>query len=167
MVLEDNNELEREELSRNATQRIALSAIYDILLAIDMGNPVDVESILSGLCDCPYSEVDPFLKSVCIMFLKNHSTVIEAFSANMRGWTFDRLNFIVRSILCLAYVHYCYVEPDTDRGVVINIAVKFAKAYCEEKDYKFVNAILDHTLPKRKKEDDPSYIEGDDDSDYN
>ena len=131
-----------------------------------MGNPVDVEAILCGLTDSPYEDVDPFLKSVAIMLIKNYAAIVDAFNANMSHWTFDRLNFVVRAILCLAYVHCCYVEPDTDRGVVINIAVKFAKTYCEAKDYRFVNAILDNTLPKREKEDDPSYLPEDDDSDY-
>ena len=146
MVLDEKNINEGEETSRNASQRIAMTAIYDALTYLSMGKAIDVESILSELSDCPYEEVDTYLKAVLIFSLKNLDQIKTAFEAHMKKWTFDRLNRVVQSILILSYVHYFNVEPDVDKGVVINIAVKLAKTYADEKDYRFVNAILDNVL---------------------
>ena len=38
------------------------------------------------------------------------------------------------------------VEPEVEKAVVINIAIKLSKAYLGDNDYKFVNAILDKVL---------------------
>lgn len=139
-------ELRADALSRNETQEVAMTAIFDVLHYIDMKLPVDIESILSNLCDCPYEEVDPFIKEAVIKMVKHYQTAVDIFNAHMRRWTFDRLVRIERAILLLAYVHFFYVEEDVDKRVVINIAVKLAKKYCEPTDYKFVNAILDNIL---------------------
>ena len=146
MVLDENNYGEVEETSRNASQRIAMTAIYDALTYLSMGKAINVEDILSELSDCPYEEVDTYLKAVMIFSLKKLDEIKAAFAPHMKKWTFDRLNRVVQSILVLSYVHYFYVEPDVDKGVVINIAVKLAKTYADEKDYRFVNGILDNVL---------------------
>ena len=49
----------------------------------------------------------------------------------------------------LSCVHYLYVDPSVAKGVVIDIAIKLAKTYLNDKDYRFVNAILDKALPAR------------------
>ena len=122
MVLVDEN-VEKEELSRNALQEVAMSAIYDALTYLSMKQPIDVEKILSSLSDCDYEEVDPYLKATMIYTLKNLDDIKGVFNANMRKWKFDRLNRVVQSILLLSYVHYFYVEPDVDKGVVINLSL--------------------------------------------
>ncbi|MCR5079198.1 MAG: hypothetical protein K6B65_04720 [Bacilli bacterium] len=137
-------------LSRNETQEVAMTAIYDVLHYIDMKLSVDVEGILSSLCDCPYEDVDPFIKSTVIMTVKHYGLAVNIFNAHMRSWTFDRLVRIERAILLLAFSHFFYVEEDVDKRVVINIAVKLAKKYCEANDYKFVNAILDNILVRKE-----------------
>ena len=106
----------------------------------------DVRGIVSGLCELPYEECDYFVKAAVVMAVKHFDEAVAAFNAKMRGWTFDRRNRVEQSILLLAYVHYFFVEPDVDKGVVIDIAVKQAKVFLEDKDFKFVNAILDNVL---------------------
>ena len=65
---------------------------------------------------------------------------------HMNHWTFDRLNRVEQAILLLSCVHYLYVEPEVEKAVVINIAIKLSKAFLGDNDYKFVNAILDKVL---------------------
>ena len=43
------------------------------------------------------------------------------------------------------YAHFYYVEK-IDKRIVINTAVELAKKYIEEKQAKFINAILDEVL---------------------
>ncbi len=134
--------------SRNAMQKVALWAVYDALTYRDMGLSIDVQDIVSSLCDLPYDECDYFVKAVLVMVLRHHDEGVAAFNAKMRGWTFDRRNRVEQAILLIAYVHYYFVEPEVDKGIVIDIAVKHAKAYLDDKDYRFVNAILDNVLKR-------------------
>ena len=134
--------------SRNAMQKVALWAVYDALTYREMGLDIDVQDIVSSLCDLPYEECDYFVKAVLVMCLRHHDEAVAAFNAKMRGWTFDRRNRVEQAILLLAYSHFYYVDPEVDKGVVIDIAVKQAKGYLDEKDYRFVNAILDNVLKR-------------------
>ena len=134
------------EPTRNSMQKVAMSAIYDALTYREMGLDIDVKDIVSNLCEAPYEECDYFVKAALVMAIKYHDEAVAAFNAKMRGWTFDRRNRVEQAILILAYVHFFYVDPDGDKGVVIDIAVKQAKLFLDYKDYKFVNAILDNVL---------------------
>ncbi len=134
--------------SRNAMQKVALWAVYDALTYRDMGLDIDVQNIVSSLCDLPYEECDYFVKAVLVMALRHYDDAVAAINAKMRGWTFDRRNRVEQAILLLAYAHFYYVEPDVDKGVIIDIAVKQAKTYLDEKDFRFVNAILDNVLKR-------------------
>jgi len=132
--------------TRNALQRVAMTAIFDALTYEAMKEAIPVEEIVSSLCEKPYEDCDPFVKASIISVIKFEGTIIHSFNAKMRKWTFDRLNRVEQAILMLAYVHYYYVEPGVEKGVVIDIAVKQAKTFLEDNDYKFVNAILDNVL---------------------
>lgn len=146
----DDTEFEGKP-SRNSLQKVALVAIYDALTYIDMGMDVDVKDIVSSLCDMDYADCDYFVKAALLMVLKHHDEAIEAFNAKMNHWTFSRLDRVKRSVLLLAYAHYYYVEPEVDKAVVIDIAMKQAKQYFESKECRFVNAILDNVLDDGKR----------------
>ena len=133
---------------RNAMEKVAMVAIYDALTYLEMGQPLNVEDIVSSLLEVPYRECDPFVKGAIVAFVGHYHEAVKAIEAKMRNWTFDRLNRVEQAILLLAYLHFYYIEPNDDKGIVIDVAVKQAKAYCEPRDYKFVNAILDHVLIK-------------------
>lgn len=134
------------ESSRNSLQQVAMTAIYDALTYRQMGMDIDVQDIVSSLCEAPYESCDYFVKAAIVLSLKHLDEAIAAFNANMKGWTFDRRNRVEQAILLLAYVHFYYIEPDVDKGVVIDIAVKQAKRFLDDKAHRFVNAVLDHTL---------------------
>ncbi|MCR5491718.1 MAG: hypothetical protein K6F32_06290 [Bacilli bacterium] len=142
----DEEEIETVKTSRNALQSVAMSAIYDFLTYLSMKEPINVEEIVSGLCGLPYEECDYFVKATLIMSIKHYGEAVELFNKNMRKWTFNRLNRVEQAILLLSYSHFLYVDPEVEKGVVINVAVKLAKSYLSDNDYKFVNAILDKVL---------------------
>lgn len=138
------------EMSRNQLQTVAMTAIYDMLTYVSMGSSVDVQGIVSALFDGkPYSECDYFVKACLVMAIKEHDSLISLLNGYMNHWTFDRLNRVEQAILLLSCVHYLYVDPTVAKGVVIDIAIKLAKTYLSDKDYRFVNAILDKALPAR------------------
>ena len=135
--------------SRNSLQVTAMTAIYDVLTYADMGSPVDVEGIVSSLCDLPYEECDYFVKANVLMVIKHLQEMKDAFTPYLRKWTFDRLPRVVQAILLLSYSHYYYVNPEVSKAVIIDVAVNLAKKYGREKDYGFTNAILDNVLKER------------------
>ena len=57
----------------------------------------------------------------------------------------DRLPLLTQAVLLMSYAHFYYVEK-IDKSIVINVAVELAKKYIEEKQAKFINAILDEVL---------------------
>ena len=75
----------------------------------------------------------------------NINEIKATFQANMPKWNFDRLNAVERAILIMSFTHK-KVEDNTDKRVIIDVAVRLAKKYCDKDDYKFVNAILDNLL---------------------
>ena len=52
---------------------------------------------------------------------------------------------IIISILMLGIGEYKYVG-NVDKSVIIDVCIRLAKKYGDEKDYKFVNALLDKVL---------------------
>ena len=86
------------------------------------------------------------MKEQAIAALKYLDEAINAIQSHMRGWTFERLDRVEQAILINAYNHFFHVEEGIDKKIVINNAVELAKNYLEEKDYRFVNAILDNIL---------------------
>lgn len=139
-------------LSRNEEQTILMTVLYEALTYLDMKEEVDVEKLLSDATEKPYEEVSFYLKKSLIEALKNLPVIIEEFNKHMRKWTFDRLNRVEQAILIMSFAHYYYVEPEVDKKVVIDIAIKLSKTYLAPADYKFVNAILDNVLIPENKE---------------
>ena len=132
--------------SRNAMQKVAMTAIYDMLTYAAMGREVDVEAIVENLTSLDYEDAPYFVKAALLYSIKYRTEAVEAFTANMRKWTFSRLNRLEQAILLLSYVHFFHIDETVEKGVVIDIAVKLAKTYLDDKDYRFVNAILDKVL---------------------
>ena len=134
------------EITRNKAQEIAVFAVYDVLTYANMEVAVDLEGIISGLCDAPYEECDLLVKKVVIAVVRHLNEMIPAIQERMRRWKFSRLNRVEQAILLVAYAHYFYLDEGTDRNVIIDVAVRLSKQYLDEKDYRFVNGILDNLL---------------------
>lgn len=147
------------ELGRNQLQKVTMEVLYAVLTYISMGEEVDVKDIISNIFEEDYEDCPFFTKAVTIMAIKEYGNIIKVYNEHMNRWTFDRLNRVEQAILLLAYVHFFYVEPDVDKSVVIDVAIKLAKSYLdmsfdkvknkEKGDYQFVNAILDKVLVRK------------------
>ena len=138
--------MSKPSTSRNQQQLIAMNALYDVLTYKAMGEQIDVEGIVSGLCDLPYEEAPIYVKAIVLASIRHFVEEVTLLEKNMIKWKFERLNRVEQAILLLSLSHYFYVDKEVDKGVVINIAVNMAKNYLDGKDYRFVNAILDKVL---------------------
>lgn len=132
-------------ITRNQSHEIAVSVLYAMLIKIRNGQAIEFNELLSDISEVPYEELPLFLKETLLAALKHYETIILALTPYLRDWKFNRLNLVTQAILIYSYAHYYYVGP-VNKAVVINIAVKLAKLFLVDDDYKFINAILDGAL---------------------
>lgn len=135
-------------INRNQQHYIVMTVIYNELNDFVVGGGKtfrDARDLISELCEQPYDEVDSYIKSCVANALQNYGVIKEAFSAKLNNWKWDRLPLLTQAILMMSYSHFYFVEK-VEKRIVINIAVNLAKTYIEEKQAKFINAILDKVL---------------------
>lgn len=134
------------EYSRNALQEKAMTIIYAALTYVSMHSDFDIKELTtSNFEDLVYDDIDLYVREVTVKALLYRDVIIADVEKNMVQWTFKRLNRVAQAILLLTVAHYRYVK-DVDKSVVIDIAVKLAKKFLDDGDYKFINGVLDKTL---------------------
>lgn len=136
------------EITRNKTQELIVQLMYSFLILEETKVPINFEESIEEACNMPYADCDLYLKEVLIKSLKNQEKIIDYISKYLINWNFSRLNTTIRAILITSVTEFFIDDLDTEKAVIINNAVKFSKKFGDggEKDYKFVNAILDKCL---------------------
>ena len=131
-------------ISRNQEHELIMTCIYDALLYSNSGKEFSLEEMMSSVFDAEYEDISFFAKEIIIKSLSQVNTIKGIFQKNMPKWNFDRLNLLEQSILLMSYTHR--QTQNSDKRIIINIAVKLSKKFLDKDDYKFVNAILDKVL---------------------
>ena len=136
------------EITRNKAQELIVQLMYSFLILEETKVPINFEESIEEACNIPYADCDLYLKEVLIKSLKNQEKIIDYISKYLINWNFSRLNTTIRAILITSVTEFFIDDLDTEKAVIINNAVKFSKKFGDggEKDYKFVNAILDKCL---------------------
>lgn len=132
--------------SRNQAHVAVMTIIYNSLVDYKFGENKfsrNAEEMISELCECPLEQVDPYIKDTVLISLSKYREIVNAYLPYLRNWEWDRLPLLTQAILLMSYTHFYYVEK-IDKKVVMNIAVDLAKKYVDDKQAKFINAILDH-----------------------
>lgn len=132
-------------ISRNKENELIMVSLYDCLTRIAIGDVFSVENTMEGVYGMVFDDIPLFSKEVVVKSLSHLNEIIPIFQEKMPKWKFSRLNKVEQAILVMSYTNFKLVG-DIDKSVVINTAVKLAKAYLDNDDYKFVNAILDNVL---------------------
>mgnify|MGYP003248610461 CR=1 FL=1 len=104
--------------SRNSNQEKAMTIIYDALTYEHIGYDYDIKEMIGDVLDSPFEEADFYVKEVVVKALLHKSEIV---------------------------AHYYYIK-DVEKPVVIDVAVRLAKKYLDDGDYKFINAVLDEVL---------------------
>ena len=136
-----------EKISRNQENFIIMTVIYDEIadqVAGKGANFRDVDEIIREMTDdpLPFKEHSAYVQNMISSVLNNYGSIITAFQPHLRNWKWERLPLLTQSVLLMSYAHFYYVEK-IDKRIVINTAVELAKKYIEEKQAKFINAILE------------------------
>ena len=133
------------ETSRNRQHFIIMTAIYNELTDFTFGEGKMVRNaveMLSSLCECEENEIDKYVLDTVMVSLQRYGEIKLAFSPYLKNWKWERLPLLTQSILLMSYTHYKFIEK-VDKKIIINIAVDLAKKYIDDKQAKFINAILD------------------------
>ena len=133
------------EISRNKENYYVMVAIYNELADFTFGNGEvirDAKELLASLLDVDVNELTPYMVDTVIMSLKNYGEIKSKYFPYLKKWKWERLPLLTQSILLMSYTHYYFIEK-VDKAVIINTAVDLAKEYIDDKQAKFINAILD------------------------
>ena len=136
-------------LSRNQQNYLIMTSIYMELNDFNYGdkaNPRSSKEIMLGLLsDYDMDTIPPFMEDMVNVSLLRYGEAVSLFTSHLKDWKWERLPLITQAILLMSYTHFYHIEK-IDKAIVINVAVDLAKEYVEEKQAKFINAILDETL---------------------
>ena len=135
-------------ISRNQSHFVIMTVIYDELADFVMGGGAssrNANELIEEIAETPFDEVDPYIKRSVALTMQHYGEIVDAFRPLLVNWKWERLPLLTQAILLMSYAHFYYVEK-VDKKVVINTAVDLAKKYVEEKQAKFINAILDGVL---------------------
>ena len=104
----------------------------------------DSQEVISSLLE-EGEEIPLFILDSVNLSLLHYGDAVNAYTPYLKNWKWDRLPLLTQAILVSSYTHFYYVEK-VDKKVVINIAVDLGKKYIDEKQGKFINAILEKVL---------------------
>lgn len=135
-------------ISRNQQHYIIMTIIYDEITDYVVGKGQtfrDATKLIEALTNQNFEDVDDYIKDTVALSLTNYGKIISAFEPHLVNWKWERLPLLTQSILIMSYAHFYFVEK-VDKKIVINVAVELAKKYVDEKQSKFINAILEKVL---------------------
>lgn len=133
------------EISRNQQHYIIMVAIYNELTDFTFGDKQvtrSAEDVISSLCECDIKDVSPYIIDTVMVSLSKYGEIKTAYAPYLKNWKWERLPLLTQAILLMSYSHFYFIEK-VDKVVVINTAVELAKKYIDDKQAKFINAILD------------------------
>lgn len=131
-------------LSRNQEQEKIMLTVYQYLFYQRMKSE-DIVTELENVFEIPYDEISVFAREVVVKTLLHQEEIDSIISENLVKWTLDRINLVAHAILLFAIGEYKYTE-ECNKAEMINVAVNLAKKYLDDKDYKFINALLNKAL---------------------
>ncbi len=136
------------ELSRNEQHYYVMTIIYNLLTDYNFANGEvkrDLSELIESVLEVDIKEAPSYIINTVNYVSANYGVIKTAVSPLLNNWTWDRLPLLTQAIILMSYTHFYAIER-TDKKVVINIAVNLAKKYIEEKQAKFINALLDKLL---------------------
>ena len=131
-------------VSRNQSHEKIFIALYGALIYIDLNEEIAFKEILANAFELDYEEIPLSAKETFIYALKNLNEIINLMNSKMENWNFLRLEKTIQAILIMSYAEAKTLK--TTKAIIINVAIKLAKKYGDNKAYKFVNALLDNIL---------------------
>ena len=86
-------------------------------------------------------EVDDYAQEIIDLITANETTYIDMVRPLLKRWSFERLNYVDQAIILVAVAELKAAK--NDKAVIIDEAIKFAKTYCDDNAYRYINGVLD------------------------
>ena len=118
-------------MKRTDEREIAFKTIYSKFF-----NTLDEDFEIDGV-DAKSLE---FTTEILNNFAEHYEEINSTISANLKGYTIERVYKVDLAILVLAVIELNYIK--TPKEIVINEAVELAKKFSTEKSPKFINGFL-------------------------
>lgn len=93
-----------------------------------------------------------FANSLLMCAIQNRAEYDKLIDANLKNWDPDRVAWMDRVILIVALAEICNF-PEIALQISLNEYIEIAKEYSGEKNYFFINGILDGIIRQLKRED--------------
>lgn len=138
-------------ISRNQQNFIIMSVIYIELNDFNYGDKELSRSAKEMMYemvkdyDPDATQIPPFIEDMVNASLLNYGAAVKAYSPKLKDWKWERLPLLTQAILIMSYTHFYTIEK-VDKAIIIDVAVNLAKEYIEEKQARFIHAVLDETL---------------------
>ena len=120
-------------MNRHKLREKLIFAVYQHLLL-----KKDLEACVAISFD---GEVDEYVRELIELLKANESGYIAMVSPLLNKWSFDRLNYVDQAIILVATAEL--KAGRNDKAVIIDEAIKFAKTYCDDNAYRYINGVLD------------------------
>ena len=129
-----------EALLDNATHKNQVFRSFEELV-----NDESVTTILSAEEEVEEVKTSTYIANSINLSLSHYGDIVEMVKPNLKNWTWERIPALTQAIILMSLAHFYYVEK-IEKPIVIDIAVNLAKKYIEEKQAKFIHAILDEVI---------------------
>lgn len=139
------------EISRNKNQEIIFQIYFAFLVYQKLNLQINFKQMVEDIYGDEYDNINVYTKEVLIKSLKYKDSAVQMISKYLKKWKFDRLNYCTQALLIISVVNYFYLTENS-KAIIINVAVNLAKKYCDETDFKLINAILDRCLDDSNKQ---------------
>lgn len=141
-----NKSFDNKWHDNSANREIVMQSVFQLLTFIDDNLDYDSSEILYNMYGVEkYEDCPTFSQLLYATVLENFNQIKQIISDNLINWEYSRVAISTRAILFIAIAEGKFLTI-TPRKVVINEAIELAKNYCDSKDYKFVNGLLDKVV---------------------
>jgi N utilization substance protein B len=136
-----------KQYTRSDERTKAMQSFYQVFLFLENKEDFDAtEVLLNVFGEDDIKEVPLYAKAIYSLGLEHFEEIRSLIASHLNGWTFERIDDVAKAILFTSISEGLYVKG-APRKVVINEGVKMAKNFCKENDYRFINAVLDKSIP--------------------
>lgn len=124
-----------------------MQTFYQIFVSADSSVEFDAsQALIDAFNGDVIDDVPIYATAIYSFGLDHYDEIKEEISKHLVNWTFERLDNVAKAILFVGISEGTYVQG-ASKNVVINECVKLAKNYLKSGDHRFINAVLDKSIP--------------------
>ncbi len=123
------------------TRSEAREQAFFVLFEKSFCDDLTINEILETAQEADLIKINNFAKILLGFAEENAQAIDDIITANLRGWTIQRLPKVSLSVLRLAVSEIKFVD-EVPAGVTVNEAVELVKKYGTAEDASYVNGVL-------------------------